>query len=598
MSESLRKAVVRHVLPHVKEPASYIGGEWNQVNKDHAAVDLKVCLAFPDTYAIGMSHTGLHILYGTINRRPDAVAERVFAPWPDMAQMLRARGLPLYSLESFTPLCEFDILGFSLQYEMSFTNVLTMLQLGGLPLRAADRGPADTLVIAGGPCALMPEPMAEFIDLFVVGDGEEVIHRLLDAFRSARATHLQTRTDLLREVVRRCPHVYAPVLYEVVYAADGRVDCVRPRFPDVPPRIEAAVVADLNQAYYPDRPIVPYVEIVHDRITLEIMRGCPHRCRYCSAGWTRTPLRLRSVERLVELAESSYRHTGYSEISLAALSSCDYPHLGDLVARLNERFALRGVNLSLPSLRVDRKVVNLPPLLSVVRRSGLTLAPEAGTERLRAVLGKQVSDEALFNGIEEAYRAGWTHVKLYFMVGLPTERDEDIEAIVRLVLQAAALGRKSPRGRGGLNVTVAPFVPKAHTPFQWEAMAPVERLEEIRRRLHDRLRGVSRRAGQHVVPKVHRIERSLLEAVFSRGDRRLAQVVHQAWKSGCQFDAWDEYFDFGKWLSAFREAGLDPDFYAHRQRGQHEALPWDHLSAGTSREQLWQERERAMAAAG
>jgi len=588
----LEQTVCAHVLPHVRQPAAYMGGEWNEVRKDHAGVDIRVCLAFPDTYAIGMSHTGLQILYATINRCPDALAERAFAPWADMEEQLRAKDLPLYSLESFTPLHEFDVLGFSLQYEMSFTSVLNMLDLGGIPLRAAERSVGDTLVVAGGGCALNAEPMADYVDLFLPGDGEEAIHDLLDACRTARAESPSTRDELLAAIVGRCGNAYAPSLYDASWNDDGTLRGIAPRLPGLPRRVEAAMVEDLDGACYPDAPIVPYVEVVHDRITLEIMRGCPHRCRYCSAGWTRGKARMRSVERLVELAIRSYERTGFSEISLTSLSSSDYPDLGELVARLNDYFAPKMVSLSLPSLRVDEKVADLPPLLSVVRRAGLTLAPEAGTPRLRRALGKDISDEDLYRGVEEAFRSGWSHVKLYFMIGLPTERDEDIEALERMVLRVAALGKAAPRRRGRVNVTLAPFVPKAHTPFQWDAMASRDRLQ----RLYDRLRqSLGRRS---IRLKTHNLERSLLEAVFSRGDRRLGAVVRRAWESGCRLDAWDECFDHARWEDAFRDCGVDPAFYSHRRRGREEAFPWDHISCGPTRDVLWRGREKAFSGAG
>ncbi len=587
---SLEQTVCTRVLPHVRQPAAYMGGEWNEVRKDHAGVDIKVCLAFPDTYAIGMSHTGFQILYGAINRRPDALAERVFAPWADMEEQLREKGLPLYSLESFTPLHEFDVLGFSLQYEMSFTNVLNMLDLGGIPLLAAERGVADTLVIAGGGCTLNPEPMADYIDIFMPGDGEEAIHHLLDACRMARAENPSTRDELLAAIVRRCTNAYAPSLYDASWNDDGTLRGIAPRLVDLPRSIDVAMVKDLDAAYYPDAPIVPYVEVVHDRITLEIMRGCPHRCLYCSAGWTRGKARVRSVERLVDLAAKSYENTGFSEISLTSLSSGDYPDLGELVIRLNQRFASKQVNLSLPSLRVNENVAALPSLLSVVRRAGLTLAPEAGTSRLREALGKDISDEDLYRGVEEAFRTGWSHVKLYFMIGLPTERDEDIEALERMVLRVSAIGKVAPRRRGRVNVSVAPFVPKAHTPFQWEAMASRDRLVELYGRLRESLRQRAIRL------KTHNLERSLLEAVFSRGDRRLGAVVRSAWESGCRLDAWDDCFVPARWEDAFRDCGVDPAFYGHRQRHRDEVFPWDHVSSGPTRDILWNSRNRGLLA--
>ena len=463
------RAEYGRILPQVRNPAQYVGGEWNSVVKGRDGVDVTFCLAFPDTYAVGMSHAGMQILYGSVNRRPDAALERAFTPWIDMEKKLRETGLPLVSLETFTPLSEFDILGFSLQYEMNYTNVLTMLDLGGIPLLASERSPDDPLVIAGGPCALHPEPMADFIDLFFLGDAEEAIHDFLDAFRAARAESKgATRRELLADIVSRttkdgASNLYAPALYEPRYADDGRLISLAPTAAGVPPLLQAAVVRDLDSAFFPTKPVVPYVETVHDRIALEIMRGCPHRCRFCEASHTRRPARLRSVDRIVQLAEESYKNTGHSEISLVSLSSGDYPHLADLVVRLNGIFDERAVNISLPSLRVDEKLPSLPPLLNTVRKSALTLAPEAATERLRKVIGKRITNEDLFKTVETACRAGWRHVKLYFMIGLPAERDEDVIGIAQLAEQIVTLGRRVGKGLN-VNLSVAPFVPKPPMP--------------------------------------------------------------------------------------------------------------------------------------
>ena len=452
----LRSQIERWVLPHVTAPAQYVGGELNAIVKNHDDVDVTVCLAFPDTYEIGMSHVGLQILYGTLNARPDVAAERVFAPWVDMADLLAERGLPLYSLETFTPLAEFDVIGFSLQYEMCYTNVLAMLELAGLPVRSADRDLGHPLIVAGGPCAFNPEPMADFVDVFAPGDGESVIHRLVDAFREAKPS-AGTREALCRELVRRVDGLYAPALYERGYPR-------RPRYPEAPEVVGASVEQDLNACYYSTEPIVPFRETVHDRITLEIMRGCARGCRYCQAGMTRRPVRLRSVERLEQIAAKSYDATGHSEISLASLSSSDYPHLGTRATRLSKTFDPRGVGLALPSLRVDDQLSALPALVSSVRKSGLTLAPEEATERLRRVINKDISNEHLFDGLAEAFRRGWRRVKLYFMIGLPTETDEDILAIVGLVERASRLRREVAGGPAHVSVHVAPFVPKPHTP--------------------------------------------------------------------------------------------------------------------------------------
>ena len=589
------RAEYGRILPEVTNPAQYVGGEWNSIVKrrGEGGVDLTFCLAFPDTYAVGMSHAGMQILYGAINRRPDVAAERAFTPWVDMEKKLREAGLPLVSLETFTPLSEFDIVGFSLQYEMNYTNVLTMLDLGGIPLPASERTMDDPLVIAGGPCALHPEPMADFIDIFFLGDGEEAIHDFLDAFRAARAEGRgATRRDFIAGIVTRTMkdgacNLYAPALYEPHYADDGRLLSLAPRVAGAPPLLQAAVVRDLDSAFYPTKPIVPYVETVHDRITLEIMRGCPHRCRFCEASHTRRPARMRSVANIVTLAEQSYKNTGHSEISLVSLSSGDYPHLADLVLRLNGIFDERAVNISLPSLRIDEKLRSLPPLLNTVRKSALTLAPEAATERLRKVIGKRITNEDLFRVIETAREAGWRHVKLYFMIGLPTERDEDVIGIAQLAEQIVMLGRRAGEGLN-VNVSVAPFVPKPHTPFQWQAMESIEELKRKRALLAGHIRSRSIRF------KSHRIERSFLEAVMARGDRKLGRVIRRAWETGCRFDGWDERFLLEDWLRAFAEVGLDPAFYAHRAFGPDETLPWQHICAGPTMADLARDRDAGL----
>jgi len=595
------RAAYERLLPAVKQPAQYIGGEVNSVVKapDGDVDALSVCLAFPDTYAVGMSHTGLQILYGTLNRRPDAAAERAFAPWLDLEARLREAALPLASLETFTPLSQFDILGFSLQYELGYTNVLNMLDLAGIPVRAAERTLDHPLVIAGGPCALHPEPLAEFIDLFVLGEAEESIHSLLDLYRSvagpgrgrgARRLPFADRGALLQALARGAAEAGLDMFYFPAFygPSSGGGEGLAPALPGLPTVLQAAYVEDLETAFYPTRPVVPFAEIVHDRITIEIMRGCPHRCRFCEAGYTRGRTRRRSVERIVRIAEESYRHTGHSEIGLVSLSSGDYPDLVPLMLALNERFEPRGVNLSLPSLRVTDRLVALPRLLNPVRRSALTLAPEAGTERLRRVIGKSISDDDLLRGVEAAYANGWRHVKLYFMMGLPTETEADLRGIADLARRVAALGKRHGRG-GRVNLALSAFVPKPHTPFQWEPMADLETLRERRALLGGALRSRS------IVLKCNRIERSFVEAVLARGDRALGRVLERAWRAGCRFDGWDEVFTLERWLEAFEAEGVDPEAYVHRRRSPDEALPWQHLRCGVGPEALAEERDRALA---
>lgn len=597
--DKYKEKIFEDLLPGVQMPGQYAGSEWNMVRKDPCRVALRFCLAFPDTYAIGMSHGGMHILYGILNERDDVYAERAFAPWGDMQEKLRAARLPLCSLETFTPLREFDVIGFSLQYEMGYTNLLDMLELGGVPLLASERGPADPLVVAGGPCAFNPEPLADFVDLFVLGDGEERINDLADACIELKrhrppcglAGKPATRAELLCALVNRVPNVYVPSFYRVEWLADGRVKSILPRRDlgfDVPPLVEAAVVQDLDAAYVPECPIVPFVEVVHDRISIEIARGCTRGCRFCHAGMTRRPPRRRSVEKIVSLAEKQYAATGHSEIALASLSSSDYPQLRRLVKELSARFDERRVNLSLPSLRVDDQLRDLPGLIGKVRKPTLTIAPEVATGRLRRVVNKDITEENLYSGVEAAFKMGWDHVKLYFMIGLPTETDEDIVAIARMAERASQLRRGAGKSPARVNLSVAPFVPKSHTPFQWEPMVTVQRIEEIRSLLR---RHIRRRS---VVLKFHRPERSFLEGVFARGDRKLGRVLREAHRLGCRFDAWNETFDINRWREAFSRAGIRAEDYANRSRSRDEVLPWSRLSAGVSQEFLWREREQAM----
>jgi len=589
--ENWKETLWTCALPHVRTPGQYVGGEWNMVRKDPAAVSLHFCLAFPDTYAIGMSSAGLHVLYGILNARDDVYAERVFAPWPDMQTRLRSARAPLCSLETATPLRDFDVVGFSLAYEMGFTNLLDMLELGGIPLLASERSAGDPLVVAGGSCACNPEPLADFVDLFVIGDGEERIHDLAAACIALKRKRPGQRRELLAHLAARVPNSYAPSLYEIEQDADGRQKGVHPGkgvSPEAPARVAAATISDLDRAYAPARPLLPFVEIVHDRITVEIMRGCARGCRFCHAGATHRPVRWRTKETILALCEAQYAATGHSEISLASLSSSDYPDLAGLLREISSRFAGRKVSVSLPSLRVDDQLEKLPELVSGVRKSTLTLAPEAATDRLRRVINKQITEEDLFRGAEAAFARGWSHVKLYFMIGLPTETDDDVAAIADLAGRVSGLRRKVGKGPAPVNLSVAPFVPKPHTPFQWEPMARLERIQEMRALLRSRLRSRSVRLA------FHQPERSFLEGVFARGDRRLGRVLIEAHRAGCRFDAWDETFDYVKWAGAFSAAGVDAADFVYRSRERDEVLPWSHVDAGVSPEFLWSERERAL----
>jgi len=569
------------LLSLVQQPAQYTGGEWNTVAKDHGSVDLALALAFPDTYPIGMSHLGLAILYDILNRQARIAAERVFMPQPDMAALLRAHGLPLASLETRTPLRDFDAVGFSLQYEMCSTNVLAMLDLAGIPVRAALRDDACPVIVAGGQGAMAPEPLAPFIDLFVVGDGEETVLTLAEALLRTRGL---PRGERLRALAEASPHFYVPSLYAERRDAAGRLVGLDPLAEGVRPIIQRALVADLEDAAYPERPIVPFIETVHDRITMEILRGCTQGCRFCQAGMSRRPVRVRSVERLRDLALAAYRATGHSEVSLASLSTSDYPELDALIRSMTEAFDPLGVNLSLSSLRVDDQLSSLPGAISSVRKSGLTVAPEAARDELRRRINKNITTDALLRGAAQAYKHGWRAVKLYFMIGLPGETEEDVDAIVDLAYEVSA----QRGGRGGeVNVSVSSFVPKPHTPFQWEPMDEPDVLRAKQARIRSGARG------RRVRFSLHKVERSHVEGVLSRGDRRVAEAVERAWRLGAQLDAWDEHFRYAAWLQAFDEAGIRPADYANRRWGEDEWLPWDHIFAGVTKEFLLAEKHRS-----
>ncbi|HUW57554.1 MAG TPA: TIGR03960 family B12-binding radical SAM protein [Planctomycetota bacterium] len=561
---------VERILPLVQNPAQYVGGEWNVRRKEITPDTLRIVFAFPDTYAIGMSHVGLQILYHVLNDLEGVSCERAFMPWSDMEHQLRTNDIPLFSLETFTPLSEFDVVAFSLQYELTCTNVLAMLDLGGVPVLSAERTPDDPWVIAGGPGALNPEPLADFIDLFVVGDGEETAPLLARTLHERKDSGPFSRREVLLELARASASFYVPTLYDV--PGDG--GALRPTDTGVPFPITAAAVNDLDAAPFPTRPIVPNTEVVHDRIAIEIMRGCPHHCRFCQAGRARRPLRLRSVEKIVQLARDAYGSTGCDELALTSLSSNDYPHLDRLLAKLDAQFRPLGVSLSVPSLRLSENLMRLPELLGRVRKSGLTYAPEAASTDLAEIIGKHVVIDDLLAGVREAYAAGWDLVKLYYMVGLPGETDADVDAIVRLTRTVSDLRREFARGPAKVNVTVAPFIPKPHTPLQWEPMAPVAYLEGVR----EKLKKAWRRG--RIRLKFHDIRRSLLEAAFSRGDRRLGKVLLEAYRRGARLDAWDEHFRADVWDDAFKACDIDPLDYSHRRRAEEEVLPWSHIDVG------------------
>jgi radical SAM family uncharacterized protein len=584
---NIRSYVENKILPFVETPGQYIGGEWNSIKKEDSSIDITFALAFPDTYAIGMSHQGMQILYGLLNERKDTACERVFAPWYDMEAALRKHNIPLYSLESFRPLGEFDIIGFSLQYEMSYTNVLNMLDLAKIPLRREERTEKDPLIIAGGPLALAPEPISDFIDIFFVGDGEEKLPQFIECFKALKHSGNFSREEKILSLVKEMKNLYAPSLYEVSYNSVGVINKIEPKQHGVPPVVRGASISNLGKAYFPESPIVPHVKTVFDRISIEVMRGCTQGCRFCQAGMTKRPNRIRSVDKILNMSGDCYRNTGHDEISLGALSISDYPHLKDLMTRMGEVFNPKNVNIAFPSLRVSDELTELPSYLNTVRKSGLTFAPEAATTRLRKVINKNISNEDLFAGVREAYKEGWNLVKLYFMVGLPTETDEDVEEIANLAYRVSGLKKEVKGSVGNVNITVSPFVPKAHTPFQWEPMVSLERIKDIRRMIMSKIRH------RRIRIKFNKPERSILEGVFARGDRRLGKVIFQAWQDGCRFDAWDDFFDYDKWVSAFEKTRLNEKSYLYRERGECEVLPWDHVSSGIIKEFLVSERKKS-----
>jgi len=586
--------VSREVLPFVGKPSQYIGGEVNAVAKDWDAASLHFCLAFPDAYTIGVSHHGSAIIHEMLNARADTLCERTFLPWSDAQERMRTAAVPLWSWQSRRAVREFDILGISLQYELLYTSTLNLLELAGIPLRSADRTEADPLVLAGGPAAANPEPMAPFIDLFLVGDAEEALPAMLDEFLDIRKSRPQiARAELVARLAAKFPFLYAPALYELEYDDNGRLASIRPTRDRLPARIEAAHVADLDAAPAPVRPLVPLAEGVHERLTIEIMRGCPRRCRFCEAGHTKGKVRLRSPETVLAIARAGIAATGYEEISLLSLSSSDHPQLRDMLGRLDDEFRDRNVSLALPSLRANEQLANLPGLLLRGRKAGLTLAPEAATERLRRAIGKDIDEQHLVEGAREAFRRGWNLLKLYFMVGLPGERDEDIEAIVDLSVRLARLREEFTKGPARINVAISTFIPRPHTPLQWAPMVDEQYMQRTRGRLRELVR-----PHRYLHLKFHHIERSLLEGALSRAGRRMAVAIEAAYRLGARFDAWNETFDYSQWLAAFRSVGIDPADYAHRERRLDEVLPWSHIDMGVSQDALRRQYERTQAALG
>ncbi len=577
------------ILAGVEKPSRYIGNEWNSVHKNIEDIKIRFAFCFPDVYDVGMSHLGMKILYHLLNDREDTYCERVFTPWVDMEAKMRENEIPLFALESQDPVKDFDFLGFTLQYEMSYTNIINALDLSGIPLRSTERTEEHPFVCAGGPCAYNPEPLADFIDFFVLGEGEEVINEVLDVYNVWKLEG-KTRIDFLDRIAA-IEGVYIPQFYEVKYNSDGTIESLLPKKAVYPEKIRKRIISDLNKSYFPEKIIVPFTDVVHDRIMLELFRGCIRGCRFCQAGFIYRPVRERTPERLQGLAKKLEDSTGYEEISLTSLSTSDYAGLMDLTGELIREMEPKKVNLALPSLRIDSFSLELMEKAQKVRKGGLTFAPEAGTQRLRNVINKGVTEEDLINSVTTAFNGGWNGVKLYFMIGLPTETNEDIEGIAHLgnkVVSAYMTVPKEKRGKG-LNITISTssFVPKPFTPFQWEAQDTMQVLRDKQRFLRGNIKS------KFITYNWHDPELSLLESIFARGDRKIGDVLVKAWEKGCRFDGWGEHFKYGLWMEAFNECEIDPGFYANRKRSYDEVLPWDHIDIGVSKEFFVKENEKA-----
>jgi radical SAM family uncharacterized protein len=581
------------ILLKVQKPGRYVGGELNSIVKDWEAITTRVAFVFPDIYDIGVSNVGLKILYDQVNQREDALAERAYAPWLDMEALMREHEIPLYALESKRPLASFDIIGVSLPYETLYTNTLNILDLAGIPIRSEERDETHPVIIAGGHSTMNPEPMYAFIDAFVIGEGEEVIHDVIDAlqaFRSQRKdensdifplSSLEARGALLHRLAR-IQGVYVPRFYEAYYLEDGTVSHTEPTVPDVPKIVTKRIVPVLPPP--PTRFIVPNIDIVHNRVSIEIMRGCTRGCRFCHAGMITRPVRERTVEEVLQAAEEAIKNTGFEELALLSLSSSDYTNVLELVTKVGEKFGGTHLKIGLPSLRIESVSIDLMEKLKDSRSGGFTLAPEAATERMRRIINKFVPDEEVINTTREIYRRGWTTIKLYFMIGHPSETLEDVQAIANLCKRVLAEGRKLIGMKAKLNVGVSTFVPKSQTPFQWVSCDTPEQIRAKQKLLRDELM-----RDRNIKLSLTKAEDSFLEAWLSRGDRRMAEVVYSAWKGGSRFDAWDEGKNYNAWLQAFEEHGLDPLFYTHRQRRTDEVFPWEHITAAVRKNFLFQD---------
>ncbi|MBQ3599853.1 MAG: TIGR03960 family B12-binding radical SAM protein [Lachnospiraceae bacterium] len=587
-------ALSDEILLTVEKPARYIGNEVNMVIKDPKKVPIRFCMCFPDVYEIGMSHLGIQILYDMFNKREDVYCERVYSPWPDLEKIMREKEIPLFALESQTPIKQFDFLGITLQYEMCYTNVLQILELSQIPIFSKERKEEDPIIIGGGPCSYNPEPIADFFDIFYIGEGETNYYKMLDLYKEIKENG-GSRKEFLERAAKEIEGLYVPQFYHVEYKEDGTIKSFKPNNANVPEKVLKQVQMDMTNTYYPEKPLVPFIKATQDRVVLEIQRGCIRGCRFCQAGMLYRPIRPRDIDFLKEKARKMLESTGHEEISLSSLSSSDYKELPELVYFLIDEFRQKGVNISLPSLRIDAFALDVMSKVQDVRKSSLTFAPEAGSQRLRDVINKGLTEEAILKGAMDAFKSGWNRVKLYFMLGLPTETQEDIEGIAvlsdKIAREYYTIPKDKRNGKVSIVSSTSFFVPKPFTPFQWTRMATSEEFLEKQRFLNQKMKEQLNQ--KSIKYNWHEAELTMLEGVLARGDRKLGKVIYDAYKAGCVFDSWSEYFKFDIWMECFEKNGIDPLFYTARERQEDEVFPWDFIDIGVSKKFLWLEYQRA-----